>query len=139
MKLFIHKTLAICMAFVVFFTTMSFSLEMHYCGNTMVDYSFFHNVENCGMEKAPLASTCENPKMSKKSCCSDEQIVFEGQDDLKDTFDTLTFDQQVFVVSFTYSYINLFEGIPSKEVPHKEYPPPYVKQDVQVLHQTFLI
>ena len=77
--------------------------------------------------------------MKKKSCCSDQQLIVEGQDDLKDTFNKLTFEQHVFVVSFTYSYINLFEGTASEEVPYKDYPPPFVIRDVQVLHQTFLI
>ena len=139
MKQFIHKSIAICMAFVVLMTTMSFTIDMHYCGDTMVDYSFFHNVDTCGMEKAELASSCENPEMKKKSCCSDEQLIVEGQDDLKDTFHTLTFEQHIFVASFAYSYINLFEGTVSKEVPIVDYLPPFVKRDVQVLHQIFLI
>ncbi|WP_439648127.1 HYC_CC_PP family protein [Cellulophaga baltica] len=139
MKKVFHKIMSISMAFVVLFSTMSFTIDMHYCGDNMVDYSFFHNVESCGMEKAQLASKCENPKMSKNSCCSDEQIILEGQDDLKNNFSTLTFEQQVFVASFVYSYINLFEGTTSKEVPFIDYSPQFVKRDVQVLHQTFLI
>ncbi|WP_366519438.1 hypothetical protein [uncultured Dokdonia sp.] len=118
---------------------MSFTIDMHYCGNTMVDYSFFHNVNTCGMEKAALASSCENPEMSKKSCCSDKQLVIEGQDDLKDAFKNLTFEQQTFVTAFSYSYLSLFEGTISNEVPRIEYSPPLFKRDVQVLHQTFLI
>ena len=131
--------MSISMAFVVLFSTMSFTIDMHYCGGTMVDFSFFHNVDTCGMEKAQLVSSCENPEMKKKSCCSDEQLIIEGQDDLKDSLMSLTLEQQVFVASFTYSYICLFEGTESKEVPFLDYPPPFVKQDVQVLHQTFLI
>ena len=127
------------MAFVVLFSTMSFTIDMHYCGDNLVDYSFFKEAKSCGMEKAQLASSCENPEMKKKSCCSDEQMVLEGQDDLKNNFSTLTFEQQVFVASFIYSYINLFEGTASKEVPFVDYSPQFVKRDVQVLHQTFLI
>jgi hypothetical protein len=139
MKQFIHKSMAVFMATVVLLTTMSFTVDMHYCGDNMVDYSFFHNAESCGMEKGQVVSSCENPEMEKKSCCSDEQLIIDGQDDLKDTFSTLTLEQQVFVASFTYSYINLFEGTESKEVSFFDYAPPFVKRDVQVLHQTFLI
>jgi hypothetical protein len=139
MKPFIHKSIAICMAFVVLMTTMSFTVDMHYCGDTMVDYSFFHNASTCKMEKAILTASCGNPEVKKKSCCSDQQLIIQGQDDLKDNFSTLTFEEQVFVASFVYSYINLFKGTASKDVPYKDYPPPFVKRDVQVLHQTFLI
>ena len=139
MKQVFHKIMSISMAFVVLFSTMSFTIDMHYCGDNLVDFSFFHNVQTCGMEKAQITSNCEKPEMKKNNCCSDEQLVIEGQDDLKNTFSTLTFEQQVFVASFTYSYLSLFEGTTSVEVPFVDYPPPFVKRDVQVLHQTFLI
>ncbi|MBD0776887.1 hypothetical protein HPE56_03690 [Maribacter sp. ANRC-HE7] len=139
MKQLFHKIISIAMALVVLLTTTSFTIDMHYCGGNMVDFSFFHNVETCGMENAEIASTCENPELSKKSCCSDDQLTIDGQDDLKNNFSNLTFDQQVFVASFAYSYISLFEGTASNEVPFFDYAPPFVKRDVQVLHQTFLI
>ncbi|VAW15662.1 FIG00552689: hypothetical protein [hydrothermal vent metagenome] len=127
------------MAIVVLFSTMSFTIDMHYCGDNMVDFSFFRNVETCGMENAQTTSNFEKPEMKKKSCCSDDQLIIEGQDDLKDNFTKLTSEQQIFVASFAYSYISLFEGTESKEVPFFDYSPPYVKRDVQVLHQAFLI
>jgi hypothetical protein len=139
MKKVFSKIMATLMAFVVLLSTMSFTIDMHYCGDTMVDFSFFHKVDTCGMEKAALPASCENPAMSKKSCCSDEQLTIDGQDDLKNTFNTLTFEQQVFVASFTYSYISLFEGTVSTAIPFVDYPPPFIERDVQVLHQTFLI
>jgi hypothetical protein len=58
---------------------------------------------------------------------------------MKVSFDQLSFDQQLFVTSFTHSYLNLFKGIDSNKISFKDYPPPFVKQDVQVLHQSFLI
>jgi len=139
MKQLIHKSMAIFMACVVLVTTMSFTVDMHYCGDTLVDFSFIQSAKTCGMEKAQPVKSCENPKMTSTSCCSDEQIIKEGKDDLKISFDTLSFEQQTFIAAFTYSYINLFEGTESKEVPFEDYPRPFVKRDVQVLHQTFLI
>jgi hypothetical protein len=105
----------------------------------MIDYAFFNKAETCGMEKSQVTSTCKSPELSKKSCCTDKQLIIEGQDELKLTFDKLTPEQYVFVASLTYSYISLFEGTTFNEVPFVDYPPPFVKRDVQVLHQTFLI
>jgi hypothetical protein len=139
MKQFIHKSMAVFMASVVFMTTLSFTVDMHYCGNTLVDFSFVQQVDTCGMEKTQAISGCENDTLSGKSCCTDKQFIKEGKDDLKVSFDQLTPEQQVFVTSFTYTYINLFEGTESKEVPFFDYSPPFVERDVQVLHQTFLI
>ena len=139
MKQFTHKSMAVCMAAVVLMTTMSFTVDMHYCGDTLVDFSFVQQVKTCGMEKAQATTSCENPALSEKSCCTDKQVIKEGKDDLKVSFDQLSLEQQVFVASFTYSYKSIFEGTESKEVPFFDYPPPFVKRDVQVLHQTFLI
>jgi hypothetical protein len=139
MKQFFYKSIAFFMATVVLMTTMSFTIDMHYCGDTMVDFSFFQDVETCGMEKNPEVGTCQIPEMSRKSCCSDEQLVMEGQDDLKDNYSILTFEQQVFVASFTYSYINRLEETTSNEVVFFDHVPPFVKRDVQVWHQSFLI
>lgn len=138
MKQVFHKSIAMCMAIVVLMTTTSFTIDMHYCGDTMVDYSFFHKAASCKMQKAALTSSCETPEMKKKSCCSDEQLIVTGQD-FKDNFSKLSFEQQVFVASFTYSYISLLEGSISNEVPFVDDSPPFIKRDVQVLHQSFLI
>ena len=78
-------------------------------------------------------------KMTEKSCCTNQQIIKEGKDDFKISFDTLSFEQQTFIAAYTYSYISLFVGTESEEVPFEDYPRPFVKRDVQVLHQTFLI
>jgi hypothetical protein len=139
MKIFIHKIMSISMALVVLLSTISMTIDMHYCGETMVDFSLFHNVKSCGMEKAPLVYHCENSEINKKPCCSDQQLIVEGTPDLKGAFNNFTPQQQLFVSLFLYSYIGLFEGTVSKEVPFFDYAPPFVKRDVQVWQQTFLI
>ena len=139
MKALFYKIMSVTMAMVVLVTTMSFSIDMHYCGETLVDFSFVEQVKTCGMEKNRTASNCKAPSLSKESCCSDKQFVQQGQDNLKISFDSLSFEQQTFLTAFTFSYINLFEGTETKEVPFIAYPPPFIERDVQVLHQTFLI
>ncbi|AKA35419.1 hypothetical protein MQE36_03165 [Zhouia spongiae] len=139
MKKIFHKILSVLMALVVMFTTMSFTVDMHYCGDSLVDFSFFTKAESCGMEKAQPTRGCENPAMSEKSCCSDQKIVKEGSDDLKTSFNKLTFEQQTFVATFFYTYINLFEGLDENIVPFKDYSPPFIERDVQILYETYLI
>jgi hypothetical protein len=139
MKIYIHKIMSISMALVVLLSTISMTIDMHYCGETMVDFSFFHNVKSCGMEKSPLVYHCENSEINKKPCCSDQQLIVEGTHDLKGAFNNFTPQQQLFVSLFLYSYASLFEGTVSKEVAFFDYAPPFVKKDVQVWQQTFLI
>ncbi|MCF8715705.1 hypothetical protein JM658_12790 [Joostella atrarenae] len=139
MKSFSHKILAISLALLVFLTTTSFQMDMHYCGDTLVDFSLFHGTSSCGMEKNQQSKTDCDIEISKKSCCSDQQIVNKGQDNFKASFDNLTFEQQTFIASFFYSYLNLYNSLEEKIIPFKDYTPPLIIKDVQKLHETYLI
>ncbi|WP_310994171.1 HYC_CC_PP family protein [Aequorivita marina] len=138
MKSFLHKTMAICMASLVLFTTMSFTVDVHYCGDMMVDFSVVQNATTCGMEHQPAENDCHN-EVQDDSCCTDKQIVLEGQDEVKTTFHNLTFEQQTFVATFFYTYIKLFEDLDTNIVPFSDYKPPLLIRDIQKLHETYLI
>lgn len=126
------------MAIVVLFSTLSFTVDMHYCGDTLVDTSLFHKSEGCGMEiqKPTSNSDCN---ITIEDCCSDEQLVVQGQDDLKLSFDKLTFDQQLFVATFVYTYINLFEGLDNNVSSYEQYRPPLVIRQIYKIDETYLI
>ncbi len=142
MKETLQKLTATVMAFIVLLSTMSFAVDMHFCGDHLVDFSIFDKVDTCMMkaEKSKDSSSCELKEMeTETSCCSDIEVTIEGQDDLKISFDNLTFEQQQFVFSFTYSFINLYKEAYENIVPFKDYMPPPLLRDVQILDQTFLI
>ena len=126
------------MATLVLFTTMSFTVDMHYCGETLIDFSLSQNAHTCGMETEQPTKDCETG-IPEKSCCSDKQIVIEGQDEIKMSVDTLNFDQQIFVASFFYTYINLFEGLDANVIPFRDYKPPLLIRDIQKLHGSYLL
>lgn len=125
------------MAFVVIFTTMSFTVDMHYCGDTLIDIAVFQEAKDCGMQMA--MSTATSNEMKGMSCCHDEQIVSIGQDDLKPSFQKMDLEQQEFVVAFYGSYIQLFEYSETQTVSFDGYPPPDIVTDFVVLHEQFLI
>jgi hypothetical protein len=77
--------------------------------------------------------------MVKKDCCKEDQIIVKGQDELKISFEKLSIDQQFFVASFVYTYINLFEGFEQKTNSFKEYSPPLVIKQIYKLDETYLI
>lgn len=136
MKKIFHKIVSISMAFVVLFSTLSFTIDMHYCGDTLVDTAIFKKAKDCGMDMQN--STTKECSMTKKNCCNDKQIFIDGQDELKISFDTLSFEQQQFVVSFIQTFINLFEGF-DEEINTLEYKPPLVVRQLYKLDQTYLI
>ncbi|RXP54837.1 hypothetical protein EC396_08890 [Lutibacter sp. HS1-25] len=126
------------MAFVVLFTTMSFSFSEHYCGDHLVDFAMFSKAESCGMamESAPANSDCNT---FIKDCCSDIIKQVKGQDELSVVYTNLNLEQQVFLASFTYTYLNLFEGFDTKINTFKDYSPPLADRDLNVLYGVFRI
>ncbi|MGC6438258.1 MAG: HYC_CC_PP family protein [Flavobacteriaceae bacterium] len=137
MKQVFHKIVSISMAVVVLLSTLSFTIDMHYCGNTLVDTAVFKKAKNCGMEmQNPSTKGCS---VTKKDCCSDKQIFVEGQDELKINFENLTLEQQQFIASLVYTYINLFEGYDEDINSFQEYKPPLVVRQLYKLDETYLI
>jgi len=135
-KQVLHKVFSVGLAFIVLCSTLSFTIEKHFCGDKLVDVSVFFEAHKCKMEFLEL----KNEEVTKKSCCKDEIDMFKGQDELiTNTFEDLNFKQQLFVATFTYSYINHFEGLPQMVVPNRDYSPPNLIPDIQVLDQVFLI
>ena len=121
------------MAFFLLFSTCSFSVEKHFCGTHLVDTAIFSKVKKCEMEKP--SKTPMN-----KTCCKDEIEIVKGQDELKlNTFENLNFSHQCIIVAYAYYYSNLFESLPKQIIPHKDYSPPNLIRDIQVLDRVYLI
>jgi len=121
------------MAIVVLFSTLSFTVESHYCGNNLIDTAIFTKVKGCGGDVKIEASLM-------KSCCKNEVAVVKGQDKLKlNIFDDLDANQQQVLLSFFYTYDPLFTSLPKQFIPHKDYAPPKLIYDLQVLEESFLI
>ncbi|MFT5737180.1 MAG: hypothetical protein ACJAU2_001309 [Maribacter sp.] len=130
--------MSLVMALLVLFSTMSFSLDIHYCGDHLVDFSLSDTADTC-MMKVEMSKSSNECAVMDMACCSDVEIVIEGQDDVKIAFDQFTFEQQVFITSFAFSYINLFDGFDSNIIPFKAYSPPPLIRDIHILDQSFLI
>lgn len=125
------------MAFVVLFSTMSFTVDMHYCGDFLVETAIFQKTKGCIMEmEAPSTEGCS---VKVKDCCSNEQLIVDGQDDLNISFDKLSLEQQLFVSTFFYTYINLFEGVGKNVTSFKDYSPPLVVRQIFKRDETYLI
>jgi hypothetical protein len=137
MKQIIHKSMSMLMAVVVLFSTMSFTIDMHYCGNILVETAIFHKAKGCGMEmQNPATERCS---IITKNCCSDEHQTITGQDELQLTLHKLALDQYNFAAIFLHAFNIPFET--SEEVPPslKDYPPPNIVRHIYKLDETYLI
>mgnify|MGYP005989950577 CR=1 FL=1 len=134
MKQLLVKISTLTLAFLVLFSTLSFTVEKHYCGDFLVDVSFAGKAEGCGMKMDSKIISI------KKNCCKDEIHQIEGQDELQQASDVkFNIKNQQFLIAFTVSYEDLFIKKESKKTFQKYFIPPDIILDYQVLHQTFLI
>lgn len=72
-------------------------------------------------------------------CCSNRSYVKKADDTLKNHRFDLDANNLVFIRTFIYTYVNLFEGLEQKVVPFVDYNPPFIEKDILLLHETFLL
>lgn len=125
------------MALVVLLSTMSFTFDMHYCGDTLMDVGVFHKAKSCGMDTQN--TTTRDCSVTEKKCCSDKQLTIDGQDQLEQSIDGLSIEQQVFIVSFISSYLNLFEGTNTEVNLFRDDDTPRVVRNLYKLDESYLI
>ena len=137
MKSELQNIATFLMAMVVLLSTMSFTIDMHYCGSELVDIALIKPAKDCGMEMQKNTSSSED--IMKSHCCTDEHIVIEGQKELKSSFEKISFHQQALLVSYVYTFFNVFEGLEENIVPFKNYTSPLLVSEIQLENSTFLI
>jgi len=131
----VHKMFSVVLALLVLLSTLSFTIDKHFCGETLVDSAIFSKAKTCGMEMEDAQETG-----LKKSCCKEEVDIIKGQDELKLTsFDNLKFQQQVFITSFVYSYIYPIIELKENEITFDDYPPPLIVKTIYKLDEVYLI
>tara|TARA_B110001452_G_scaffold35778_1_gene27499 strand:+ start:398 stop:802 length:405 start_codon:yes stop_codon:yes gene_type:complete len=134
MKSIFTKISSALLAFLVLFSTLSFTVESHYCGGFLMDISIVGEANDCGMKV--------EQKMAKEkiNCCKDEVIITDGQDELHPaSFGTLNFEKQQFLTTFYSSYLNLLKKESSRNIIYKAFHRPVIPINYQIKYQSFLI
>tara|TARA_R110000751_G_scaffold292780_1_gene400177 strand:+ start:1308 stop:1718 length:411 start_codon:yes stop_codon:yes gene_type:complete len=135
LKQVLHKLFSITMALLLLLSTASFTVVKSFCGDVLIDTAVFQKAESCGMDMVIHAETTIT-----KGCCKEEIEVVKGQEDLNlNTHKSIDFNQKLVLTSFVYTYLFLFESLPKQIISHKNYSPPNLIADIQVLDQVFLI
>ena len=134
MKQFFTKISTFLLAFFVLFSTFSFTVETHYCGDLLVDVSFVVEAENSAMSSDLIACT------KKNNSCKVEIQKVAGQGQLRfHQIEKLSFSNQQFIIPFLVSKNYLFIKNESENKFYKDFSPPDISLDYQILYQTFLI
>lgn len=136
MKSVLSKILATILAFVVFFSTTSFTVDLHYCCNQLVDSSFIHQANDC--ESSFNDMNNQSCSLDDESCCFDKIISKVGQDDLmKNEKDDNSYKSYSAIVSYISDL--QFKYLSKNIIPFHKYSPPCIIRKVYILHETFLL
>jgi hypothetical protein len=128
----INKITSFLVAFLVLFSTFSFTVDRHYCGGFLVAVSYSGETEVC-------KSDVNDFSVKVKGCCSDEVQTIEGQDELQiHVSKRLATKAQFIATDFIFHRILFVDEFPEHNT-YKEFSPKNVPINYQVLHQSFLI
>lgn len=137
MKSTLGNIVSVLMALVVVLSTLSFTVDKHFCGGLLMDLAVFSEAKSCVMgthDHSEMGSSVE-----KDHCCSNEKVLVEGQDELKNSILFLDLEQQVFIGTFAFSYVSLFNYMPRQVPAYTFYSPPLLIHSIYLRDQVFLI
>lgn len=122
---------------------MGFTVSTHFCGGHAVESVLAIGDQHldCGMmEMKREVSDHPNDKaiVSKSACCSNEYSVYDIEDQYNSNSQSESINTD-FLFAFVYTYIINDLDISDEHKSLICYSPPPLEQDVQVLHQTFLL
>ncbi|MEX2484983.1 MAG: hypothetical protein WED10_10500 [Brumimicrobium sp.] len=147
-----YRSLSLLMAFLVFTSSISFAIDIHYCGGHVKSINFFGEAETCHkIEQESTSSTsheCCKKKNDERShcemendknCCHNEQIVFEQDNDLKlSDNSTVNLEEISPVLVYLFVSQHLFD-FKTKPTFYSYYDPPLLSQNKLVQQQVFRI
>lgn len=131
------KILSTLMAFVVVFTTLSFTVDMHFCGDTLVDTSIFQKVKGCRMELQK--SSDQDGVIKSNNCCNDMQLVIDGQDELQISITSFAFEQPLFIYSLLTNEDRLTKILDKSVLRLEDYLLQLVIRQLYKIDETYLI
>lgn len=141
MKQFLHKIISFSLAFIVLFTSFSFTINKHICGGEVANTTLFISADNCGMDM----QICKNDVLNKQAtidkepCCNDISELIQGNNNNQQaqTFQ-LDIPPMEFLTAFVVTFITKFQEVNATSL-FVMYKPPLVYTNIQTLFQVFRI
>ncbi len=128
------KTFSVLLSLIILFSSLNFSLSAHYCCQTLVGVALFGDAEICPMD------TEMNNEVKQAPCCSDRQIIIEGEDYLScKPFDKQEVEKvEILLADLQFPIELLVEKEQSISL-LEHYTPPLIERDITVAVQSFLL
>ena len=146
----ISKFIAPVLALMVLVSSMSYTIDFHFCQGQLKSFSLFGKAKNCHEMASKMASCHHHKKQvdemsmtcseGDNNCCNNKTVNFESDFDQQIVnLDYLSLESLSFVVAFEhYSCDYLFEDI-KDAIPFAHYKPPLIQKDIPVVFESFLL
>jgi hypothetical protein len=148
----LYRIIALTLAGLMFFTSVGFSVDTHYCQGQLKSFSFFGNATPCHdmVDETPMKECPRHEKMmaeneersvDKKNCCSNKTLYFHFDEDQQSQNVNLVVSQQLqqFVIAYVAVFLYNDFIIESYAASYAHYKPPLVSRDIPVLFESFLL
>ncbi|OIQ27956.1 MAG: hypothetical protein BM564_11205 [Bacteroidetes bacterium MedPE-SWsnd-G2] len=138
LKKVFYKLSAMMLAIVVLFSSVSFTVDKHFCAGNLIDVSILSSVERCGGD-AMKSYESEHQSLTK-GCCKDVREIVEGVDvlnikpSLKYVFSVCDLPQDL-----NFEFNSFVAPQSKKQFVLGLYNGPPKAPNLQVLYQSFLI
>jgi len=147
-----YRIFALTMAFLMFFTSVGFSIDMHFCQDKMKSFSLFGKAKNCyeltnvkmpdgdsSVKESilPGKTTCS---VKRKNCCENKTLKFELDTDSEVQLSSFLISKELqdFVVAYVLVFIKS-TCTDQVQTSFEHYNPPIISKDIPVLFETFLL
>jgi hypothetical protein len=138
----IYRSTALTLAFLIFFTSVGFSFDVHYCKGQLKGISILGEAKSCHTVKkvCPNHAGMQLEQDEDRDCCSNKTLEFEDLDSDYNIASDLVFSdlEFKFLASFAYAFVLLDAPI-STEYQSFKAPPPLITRDIYVLNEAFLL
>lgn len=148
-----YRFMALILAFLMFFSSVAFSLDKHYCQGQLKSVALFVKAKNChelaaGVSKCKhhqtrqQKATTEGCEVGKKDCCQNNTLFFhlDQNKELPSSAFLINESFKNFVGAFVFSFFN--NDLLNKEntaLAFRVYKPPLIPRDIPILIQSFLL
>lgn len=138
MKEGLRKISAVLMVAMLLLTTTSFSTFKHFCDGDLVQVSNYIKTANCCNSKSAPKKT-NKLTYSESDCCTNEtELKYVPSFDHNNTL-KLNNSEKIILTSFYCSFTKNLKSSINQISVFKNFPPPNIHFDKQILYQSFLI
>ena len=139
----LHRITALIMAFLMFFTSVGFSINVHYCKGELKSFSLIGEAESChaAMKKCPHHANMQVNEDKASDCCSNKNVQVEDLDVDFNVAPAPEFtDLEInFITAFVYTFNDNKPLLKVSKTPSFKIYDPLPTRDIYVLLESFLI